>query len=167
MATTAEAISTAEVEMSGGRSQGGNIVEETSKEIIVLEPPSYRPQEEVVERKIATVERRELSPPRSYITRSRSVGRAPLIVDAERTEYVERSNDITIGPMVLLQTGHRYHHRNSRKTDKEVQIVRREERDDGSVILYKREEIREPDVVVRIEKNKKGRLSISVPKQYR
>jgi hypothetical protein len=149
--------------MSGGRSNAGDIVEETSKEIIVLEPPRHRPREEVVEKLTATVERREVSPVRSYISRSRSVGRAPLIVDAQRTEYVERSNDIPIGPMVLLHSDHRGH----KKANKEVQIIKREERDDGSVILYKHEEIREPESVLRIEKSKKGRLSISVPKQYR
>jgi hypothetical protein len=159
MATTAE-TNLKGIEMTSGRYGGTDVVEETSRAIVMLEPPSHRPREEVVER--LTVERREVSPHRGHISRSRSVGRAPLIVEARRGEYVERSNNIPIGPLVLLQNDRRGH-----RTNKEVEIIKREEVDDGPVVLYQREEVHEPDVVVRIEKNKKGRLSISVPKGYR
>lgn len=188
-----------EVEMSGGRS--GRVVEERrteEKEIFNAPAPEmYQvedfdpPAQEFIQK--TTIERREVSPARSSISRSRSVG--PRIVTAERREYVERSDAIPLGPMVLLGNEHR-HAKDERAIRAEIKALeaeqealkaeakaskelrkadrlRREGRESGEMILYEREtkkekeKEREPDGGVEIKKDKKGRMSISVPSKYR
>lgn len=85
--------------MSGGRSDGGEVIEERREETIDLR--GGRAHAEIIER---TYEHRELSPPRSRYGRSRSVGPAPYIVDARGpVEILDRSRDAPSSSLVLLE----------------------------------------------------------------
>jgi methionine aminopeptidase len=167
--------------MSGGRSDGGTVVEERREEII-REGPRYG-QGEFFEK--TTFERRGLSPPRNPFGhgRSRSVGPAPVIVDAHApVEVIERSNHIPVGPLVLVgdrrSKDDRAIRAEIRALEAEREALKAEqkaqiefERADrfrrGDLVVY--EEIvrreREPDGVVEIKRDKKGRMSIIVPRR--
>ena len=147
--------------MSGGRSDvGGEIIEEHRE--VVKDIPAQHGHGEIIEK--TTFDRQELSLPRGYHGRSRSVGPAPRIIDARPVEYVERSNKIDIGPLVLLD--------NRRSKDEhtvKTEIIRREGRS-GDLIVYEevsrdRDRGNSSSDRIEIRKDKKGRMSISVPKK--
>lgn len=173
------------VDMSGGRSQAGNIVEERREEFIHTDTPGVH---KTVEK--TTIERREVSPARTTVSRSRSVGPAPVIIDAGPTFVTEHetSAPLVVGPLVLADSGHRKDERAiraeikaleaekeairaERRADRELrraERIRREGRESGEMILYEETtRIREPEGGVRIEKDKKGRMSLSVPSSAR
>ncbi|KAK3682387.1 hypothetical protein B0T22DRAFT_282281 [Podospora appendiculata] len=113
----------------------------------------------------------------------------PYVVDARPREV---SDEIAVGPLALVTTADhsRHHHRDSSHSDDlrheirhlEKQLARRERHEHrssssrdvvraerlstGELVLYEEEVERvvEPSRGVRIEKDKKGRMSISVPK---
>lgn len=152
--------------MSGGRSQAGEVVEERREEVITIPPYHGRPVE-VIEKR--TFERRELSPPRSYFGRSRSVGPAPVIVDVHRpVEIVETSNRIPVGPLVVLDNRRSKDDRTIRaeirvlEPEKKatVEFERAERLRSGDLVIYKRE----PDEGVVIRRDKKGKMNIIVPR---
>jgi hypothetical protein len=154
--------------MSGGRSEGGAVVEERREEII-REGPRYG-RGEFFEKK--TLERRELSPPRGHISygRSRSVGPAPIIVDAHSpVEIIERSNNIPVGPLVLIDDRRSKDERAIRAEIKALELERADRIRRGELVVYEergavRRE-REPDGVIEIKKDKKGRMNIIVPRR--
>jgi len=169
--------------MSGGRSEGGDIVEERREE--VFDMPAGRGHVEITETKY---ERRELSPPRSRIGRSRSAGPAPIIVDAkDPVEIIDRSRNFPIGPLVLFENRNM---RDDQVIKAEIRALEpervawkvepkaalelrraeqiRRARESGELVVYEEVKIkeREPDEgVLIIKKNKKGRMSMSIPKQ--
>ncbi len=187
IAKYAKIICYPQVEMSGGRSEAGNVVEERREEVVQI--PARHGHGEIFEK--TTVERREVSPARSTISRSRSVGPSPRIVDARPVEVIERSNNIPLGPLVLLDNNRakderairaeikaleaeREALRAEKKATRELrkaELIRREGRESGDLILYEREVIKErdrsPDGGVVIKKDKKGRMSLSVPSSKR
>jgi hypothetical protein len=164
--------------MSGGRSEAGNVVEERREEII-REGPRYG-RGEFFEK--TTFERQELSPG-SHINhgRSRSVG-PPVIVDAQGpVEIIDRSR---AGPLVFIGDRRSKDDRAIRAEIKaleaEREAIRAEqkaqielERADrirrGELVVYEERETvrreREPDGGVEIKKDKKGRMSIVVPRK--
>ncbi|KAH8887592.1 hypothetical protein GQ53DRAFT_827005 [Thozetella sp. PMI_491] len=122
---------------------------------------------------------RELSPARSYTT---STSATPVVVDARPREI---SDEIPVGPLALV-TAERHRSRDRSDIRSEIrhlerELARREHRhhdrdivkaerlSTGELVLYeeKVEEVIEPRRGVRIEKDKKGRMSISVPKYSR
>jgi len=152
--------------MSGGRSDGGTVIEERREEVI-REVPRYD-RNEFFEK--TTFERRGLSPPRSQIIhgRSRSVGPAPIIIDTRGpVEVVERSNNIPVGPLVLVGDRRSKDDRIVRAEIKALEFEKAERIRRGDLVVYKevRKE-REPDeVVVEIKRDKKGRMSIVAPRR--
>lgn len=104
-----------------------------------------------------------------------------------REEYIERSEGVPMGALALAPQHHSRKDerairaeikaleaekealRAERRADKEMRKadrLRRDGRESGELMLYEErvERIREPEGGVRIEKDKKGRMSISVPK---
>jgi hypothetical protein len=125
------------------------------------------------------------------VNESRPREESTFIERRKETEYVERSDEIPVGPLALAITSDRSRSKDERviraeikaleaekealraekKASKEArraERIRREGRESGDLVLYeermevKRE--REPEGGVRIEKDRKGRMSISVPK---
>lgn len=168
--------------MSGGRSEGGTVVEERREEIFREGPQHGRG--EFFEK--TTFERRGLSPGRSHIGhgRSRSVGPAPVIIDTHGpVEIVDRSNQIPVGPLVLVGDRRSKDDRAIRAEIKALEAEREAlkaeqkaqlefERADrirrGDLVVYEERDIvrmeREPDGGVEIRRDKKGRMSIVVPR---
>lgn len=129
---------------------------------------------------------RDVSPVRSHRSYSTSTtSRTPLIIEAQQREY---SGEIPVGPLALVADRRRddttikmeiarleaerelirrdrhHHHHHSHSPSRE--LVRAERLSTGELVLYEEqvEKIEEPRRGVRIEKDKKGRMSISVPK---
>jgi hypothetical protein len=127
--------------MSGGRSQAGEVVEERREEIITV-PAGHGHGPEVIEKQ--TYERRELSPPRIHYGRSRSAGPAPIIVDTHGPVEIIETNRGSAGPLVLLDN--------------------RGRKRNGDLVVYEERREREHDGGVIIKKDKKGRMSIVVPR---
>ncbi|KAK8069805.1 hypothetical protein PG994_006421 [Apiospora phragmitis] len=130
---------------------------------------------------------------RSYSTSTS--GRTPYIVDAAPREYREYSEEVPVGPLALVNSDrrrddrsikaeiarleaerdlikrdrhhHHYHsHSHSHSHSPSRELVRAERLSSGELVLYEEtERIEEPRRGVRIEKDKKGRMSISVPKK--
>lgn len=154
--------------MSGGRSEAGTVIEERREEII-REVPQYR-RGEFIEK--TTFERRGLSPPRSQFVhgRSRSVGPAPVIIDTYGpVEVVERSNNIPVGPLIVIEDRRSKDDRTIRAEIKALELERADRIRRGELVIYEergtvRKE-REPDGGVEIKRDKKGRMSIIVPKR--
>jgi hypothetical protein len=131
---------------------------------------------------------RDVSPVRSHRSYSTSTtSRTPLIIEAQQREY---SGEIPVGPLALIAADRRrddksikaeiarlqaerelirqerhHHHHHSHSPGGE--LVRAERLSSGELVLYEErvERIEEPRRGVRIEKDKKGRMSISVPKR--
>ncbi|KAK7942739.1 uncharacterized protein PG986_011852 [Apiospora aurea] len=136
---------------------------------------------------------REGSPARSHRSYSTSTsGRTPYIVDAaprEYREYHEESGPLTLvsdrrrddrsikaeiarleAERDLMKRERRHHHHHSHSHSHSHspsrELVRAERLSSGELVLYEEtERIEEPRRGVRIEKDKKGRMSISVPKK--
>lgn len=142
-------------------------------------PPPPPPPAEVVEK---TTVIRDVSPARSYTTTTSGTthtSRTPYIVDVRREEV---SEDVPVGAMALVKSDrHRSRSRSDRdirheirdlerqldrKRHSERELVKAERLSSGELVLYEEqvERIEEPRRGVRIEKDKKGRMSISVPK---
>jgi hypothetical protein len=107
-------------------------------------------------------------------------------------EIIDRSDHIAVGPLALAVPSDRHlggHRKDERAIRAEIRAleaekealraekrasrelrradkIRREGRESGELVLYEErvERFREPEGGVRIEKDKKGRMSISVPK---
>src|SRR5277367_378509 len=160
--------------MSGGRSEGGTVVEERREEII-REGPQYG-RGEFFEK--TTFERRGLSPGRSHIGhgRSRSVGPAPVIIDTHGpVEIVDRSNQIPVGSLVLIGDRRSKDDRAIRVEIKALEALKAEQKAQleferagrirrGDLVIYEERDVvrreREPDGGVEIKRDKKGRMSI-------
>jgi hypothetical protein len=135
---------------------------------------------------------REVSPVRSHRSYSTSTtSRTPLVVEAIPREI---SEEIPVGPLALITSDrrrdrdiraeiarleaerelirrerhhhHHHSHSHSHSHSPHRELVRAERLSSGELVLYeeKIEKIEEPRRGVRIEKDKKGRMSISVPK---
>lgn len=199
----------AEIEMSGGRSEAGTVIEERRQEVFTVPPPPSAPFEVIRDTKIVET-RRDPSPAIS------SYHGGPVVVEARpreettfvetKREYVERSDPIPVGPLALAIQPERYRPKDERAIRAEIKALeaekealraeKRAEREfrkadrlrrggrasETDLVLYeterydrpeeeytvvRRERIEEPEGGVRIEKDKKGRMSISVPKYYR
>lgn len=144
-------------------------------------PPPPPPPETVVERRTVI---RDVSPARSYTTTasgSTHTSATPYIVDVRRREEV--SEEVPVGPLALVKSErHRsrsrsrsHSHRELRSEIRDLQrrhhegsreVVKAERLSSGELVLWEEqvERIEEPRRGVRIEKDKKGRMSISVPK---
>lgn len=166
-----------EVEMSGGRHDHGEVITEKRTEETIITPANH---EETEITKTTTIERREVSPARTHPN--------PHIVTAERTEYIERGEPLPSGALTLVPVARSERDiraeikaleaeqeaiKLERKAERELRRadrLRREGRDDTELVLYEKEEFREERSErserggVRIEKDKKGRMSISIPK---
>lgn len=217
MAKTTSRI--AEAEMSGGRSNAGEIIEEKSEkitqEVIEVPPPPpvpsvkapsvkapapSPPATEIVEehtKKTTTI--REDSPARSYHHYQES---GPIIVrdggtriesdfmETRREREVEiRSGPTAVGTLALVPDrrdaraisaeiraleAEKEALKAERRANREIrraERLRREGRESGELVMYEEriEKIRDPEPSsgVRIERDRKGRMSISVPKKYR
>lgn len=119
---------------------------------------------------------------RSHSTSATS--HAPVIVEARPREV---SGDIAVGPLALVEAPHHHHHHHhrhgsgsqirseirhlerelARRRGEGRELVQAERLPSGELVLYQEEveKIETPSRGVRIEKDKKGRMSISVPKQ--
>lgn len=142
--------------------------------VFAAPPPQHvHAPTEVVEK---TTIIRDVSPARSYTTTtSGTTSRTPVVVDVRREEF---SEEIPVGPLALIKSERRRSRSRSevrsdirrlersrhRHSDREV--IKAERLSTGELILYEEqiEKIEEPRRGVRIEKDKKGRMSISVPK---
>ncbi|KAK3381735.1 hypothetical protein B0H63DRAFT_213379 [Podospora didyma] len=148
--------------------------------IVAANPPP--PPVEVVKTTVI----RDISPARSYTTTSYDTATTydtPVIYDARPREVSDR---IPVGPLALAESSRR--RRNSFESDDlrseirhlEKQLSRRDRHErhssrdyvraerlsTGELVLYEEEieRVEEPSRGVRLEKDKKGRMSISVPK---
>lgn len=143
-------------------------------------PPPPPPPETVMEKRTVI---REVSPARSYTTThsgTTHTSATPYIVDVRRREEI--SDEVPVGTMALVKSErHRSRsasrsHRDHRMSEvRELQrrhhegsreVVKAERLSSGELVLWEEqvERIEEPRRGVRIEKDKKGRMSISVPK---
>lgn len=197
-----------EIEMSGGRSEGGTIIEERRQEVFTIPPPPPASLEVIRDTKIIETHR-DHSPARSFHHGG------PVVVEARpreestlvetKREYVERSDPIPVGPLALAIPPERYRAKDERAIRAEIKALEAEkealraekraekelrkadrirrggrasetdlvfyeeryERPEEEYTVVRTERIEEPEGGVRIEKDKKGRMSISVPKYYR
>ncbi|KAI0399794.1 hypothetical protein F4802DRAFT_537283 [Xylaria palmicola] len=181
-----------DAELTAARSVPGAVVEERREEVFTIPPPPPPPvlvrpppgPVEVVKEMVV----REISPSRSSTgyttttgpsTTSYATSRTPVVIEAGGPrEMVGVSDGALVGPLALVgdrrgelqhhhhyHAGHTHHHSHSRDRD----LVRAERLPTGELVLYEEEieRIEEPRRGVRIEKDKKGRMSISVPKHHR
>jgi hypothetical protein len=174
-----------EAEVAAARSVPGAVIEERREEVFTIPPPAppttivRAPPPPPVEFVKETMVR-EISPVRSltsaytstgYTTTSGYTSRAPVVVDAAPREL---SDEMVVGPLALVgdRRGGDYHHHHlshSHSHSRDREVVRAERLPTGELVLYEEEieRIEEPRRGVRIEKDKKGRMSISVPKHRR
>ncbi|KAK1977036.1 hypothetical protein LZ30DRAFT_278240 [Colletotrichum cereale] len=143
---------------------------------VVQEAPPPPPPPAPVEIINKTTIIRDVSPARSSTSYTTST--APTIY--ERREY---SEEVPIGPMAVAERRRSRSRSRSRKDIRSEikaleaqlherrrhgnrELVRAEQMPDGAVVLFEErvEKIEEPRRGVRIEKDKKGRMAISVPK---
>ncbi|CRK44448.1 hypothetical protein BN1723_016344 [Verticillium longisporum] len=129
---------------------------------------------------------RDVSPTRSVYSSAYTDSGAPLY-----HEHREMSSEIPVGPMALV-TRHRSQSRSQREIraeikaleaemretriskrhehrhDRDREIVRAERMPDGALVLFeeKVENVEHGHRPARIEKDKKGRMAISIPKKY-
>lgn len=143
-------------------------------------PPPPAPVAEVVEKRTVI---RDVSPARSYTTSASGTthtSATPYIVDVRRREEI--SEEVPVGPLALVHPSrsrsrsrsHREIRSEIKDLERQLHASRRGERElikaerlsSGELVLYEEqiEKIEEPRRGVRIEKDKKGRMSISVPK---
>lgn len=149
-------------------------------------PPPSPPAQQATVEIVKETRIRDISPARSYTTTASGMSGPPT-----REMYTEQREVTTSGPVMLLDSGHHHHHRrrsassvasrdirheirhlerqlarrgDGRRSDRE--LLQAERLPTGELVLYEErvERIEEPSRGVRIEKDKKGRLSISVPK---
>ncbi|KAI8628799.1 hypothetical protein F5Y19DRAFT_475876 [Xylariaceae sp. FL1651] len=164
----------ADAEVAAARSVPGAVVEERREEVFTIPPPAPPtttalvrapppPPVEVVKETYV----REVSPSRSSYSYGTSTTRTPLVVEASPREI---SDEVVVGPLALVgdrrRDHHHHHHHHSHSHSSERELVRAERLPTGELVLYEEEieRIEEPRRGVRIEKDKKGRMSISVPK---
>jgi hypothetical protein len=204
--------------MSGGRSEAGTVIEERRTEVFAAAPyppppPPHSGNLEVVTDTKIVETHRSPSPARSHRSHHHHHD-GPVIINAgpgpheestfveRRTETIERSDHIPIGPLALVPS-ERHRSKDERAIRAEIkaleaekEALRAEKRADremrkadrirrgaraseGELVLYdretierggeevtlvRRERVSEPEGGVRIEKDKKGRMAISVPK---
>jgi len=175
----------ADAELAAARSVPGAVVEERRDELFTIPPPApptviRAPPPPPVEMVRDTMIR-EISPVRSHTsyttsgygttghTASSATSRMPIVVDAGPREY---SDDLVAGPLAIVGDRRReydYHHHHHHGYGGDRDLVRAERLPTGELVLYEEEveRIEEPRRGVRIEKDKKGRMSISVPKHRR
>ena len=170
--------------MVAARSHAGDIVEERRTEIIrastpppaVVVVPPAAPVEVVNTTRVV----REISPARSYTTTTVDSASAPVIVEARPREI---SDEIAVGPLAVVTADRRRDRDDIRSEIKHLErelarrerhhgdreLVRAERLSSGELVLFEErvEEVVEPRRGVRIEKDRKGRMSISVPKYPR
>jgi hypothetical protein len=176
----------ADAELAAARSVPGAVVEERKDELFTIPPPAPPtvirapppPPVEIVRDTMI----REISPVRSHTsyttsgygtatgyTGSSTTSRTPIVVDAGPREY---GDDLVAGPLAIVGDRRReydYHHHHHHGHGGDRDLVRAERLPTGELVLYEEEveRIEEPRRGVRIEKDKKGRMSISVPKYRR
>jgi hypothetical protein len=191
-----------EIQMSGGRSEAGTIIEERrTQEVYTVPPPPPVPLEVIRDTKI--VETHHDYHDGAVVVDARPREETTFV---EKREYIERSDAIPVGPLALAVQQDRYRPKDERAIRAEIKALeaekealraeKRAEREfrradrirrsgrssETDLVLYeterydrpeeeytlvRRERIEEPEGGVRIEKDKKGRMSISVPKYYR
>ncbi|KAI0469184.1 hypothetical protein F4859DRAFT_516534 [Xylaria cf. heliscus] len=165
-----------DAELTAARSVPGAVVEERKEEVFTIPPPAPPtlirapppPPVEVVKETMV----REISPSRSSYTGYHTTGtvishgtsRTPVVIDAGPREV---GDNALVGPLAIVgdrRGDHHHHGHHSRSRDRD--LVRAERLPTGELVLYEEEieRIEEPRRGVRIEKDKKGRMSISVPK---
>ncbi|KAK5633368.1 hypothetical protein RRF57_009083 [Xylaria bambusicola] len=169
----------ADAELAAARSVPGPVIEERREEVFTIPPPAPPPvirnppppppvaSVEVVKETMV----REVSPSRSYTSYAptsytTTTARTPVVVDAGPREV---SDNVLVGPLALVGDRRVDHHHHSHSHSRDRELVRAERLPTGELVLYEEEieRIEEPRRGVRIEKDKKGRMSISVPKNRR
>ncbi|ROT42553.1 hypothetical protein SODALDRAFT_319205 [Sodiomyces alkalinus F11] len=179
-----------ELELAAARSAAGNIMEERREEIFTAPAPAPAPvvvdaappaNVEIVNKTVI----REPSPARTVTSYTTS---------ATPTTYYEPSDDVSVAPVAVVR--HRSASRSQRDIRREIKALEEELRDtrvgrhhhdykignrdagalvraerlpDGALVLEqeKVEKVEEGYRGTRIERDRKGRMSISVPKYYR
>lgn len=202
--TTYRVGSEVEIQMSGGRSEAGTIIEERrTQEVFTVPPPPPVPLEVIRDTKIIETHHDHHHHDGAVVVDARPREETTFV---EKREYIERSDAIPVGPLALAVQPDRYRHKDERAIRAEIKALeaekealraeKRAERElrkadrirrsgrssETDLVLYeterydrpeeeytlvRRERIEEPEGGVRIEKDKKGRMSISVPKYYR
>ncbi|KAI1326530.1 hypothetical protein F5Y16DRAFT_225924 [Xylariaceae sp. FL0255] len=165
-----------DAEVSAARSSAA--IEERREETFTI-PPSAPPPPPVEVVKETVI--REISPARTVRTRrshSTSTSRTPYVIEAGPREV---SDEIAVGPLALVSErsrekelvirdgGRHHHHHHHSHSRGRGELIQAERLPTGELVLYEEEieKIEEPRRGVRIEKDKKGRMSISVPKYTR
>ncbi|KAI1824281.1 hypothetical protein F4861DRAFT_539163 [Xylaria intraflava] len=168
----------ADAELTAARSISGAVVEEHREEAFTIPPPAppslvvrapAPPAIEIAKEAIV----REASPTRGYTSYNTTTGpsvscsyltsRAPVVVEAGVREISD--NDL-VGPLTLISDRRIDHQHRHRSQSRGRELVRTERLPTGELVVYEEEieRVEEPRRGVRIEKDKKGRMSISVPK---
>lgn len=142
-------------------------------------PPPPPPAAEVVEKRTII---RDVSPARSYTTSASGTTHTSATPYVEVRRREEISEEVPVGPLALVHSSRsRSRSRSHREIRSEIkdlerqlhasrrgerELVKAERLSSGELVLYEEqiEKIEEPRRGVRIEKDKKGRMSISVPK---
>ncbi|KAI1287899.1 hypothetical protein F5Y03DRAFT_113220 [Xylaria venustula] len=164
-----------DAELAAARSVPGQVIEERKEEVFTIPPPAPPtlirnppPPVEVVKETFV----REVSPARTTYTShapsttSYATSRTPVVVDAVPREV---SDNVLVGPLAIVgdrRVEHHHHGHHSHSHSRDRDLVRAERLPTGELVLYEEEveRIEEPRRGVRIEKDKKGRMSLSVPK---
>ncbi|KAI1434228.1 hypothetical protein GGR50DRAFT_416303 [Xylaria sp. CBS 124048] len=174
----------ADAELTAARSISGAIVEERKEEIFTIPPPPVP-----VPPAAPSVALRSLAPPSVEVTNEALVREvsplqaytsynvatvpptnpnylapgAPVVVDTGLREVTEHD---LVGPLTIVGDRRIGHHSRHRSRSRGRELVRTERLATGELVVYEEEieRIEEPRRGVRIEKDKKGRMTISVPK---
>ncbi|KAI1111485.1 hypothetical protein F5Y14DRAFT_309289 [Nemania sp. NC0429] len=168
----------ADAELTASRSVTSAVVEERREERFTIPPPApptyiRAPPPPPVEITRDTMVR-EVSPARSYTSyttlghNTHTTGRTPVIVDAGPREFSDPvpTGLVLVGDRHADHHHHHHHQHHVHSHSRDRDLVRAERLPTGELVLYEEEiqRIEEPRRGVRIEKDKKGRMSISVPK---
>jgi len=170
-----------ELEILAARSSAGDIIEERRTEIIEVAPPPQQtvlvaappPPVPAVQFAETTHVVRDVSPARTYTTSTTSSYDTatsydsvstvtPVVVDAYHPHHAHHGGEIVLAS----HPSHRSRSRHSHQRHGSRDVVRAERLSTGELVLYEEqvERVEEPTRGLRIEKDRKGRMSISVPK---
>lgn len=119
------------VEISGGRSDAGTVIEERRQEVFTVTPPPSASLEVIRDTKIIE-QHRSPSPARSY---HRHLD-GPIILNAgpreesgfveRKTEFIERSDPVPVGPLALALPAERYRPKDERAIRAEIKALEAE-----------------------------------------
>lgn len=113
-----------EIQMSGGRSEAGTIVEERrTKEVFTVPPPPPVPLEVIRDTKIVETHHDNHHQDGAFVVDARPREETTFV---EQREYIERSDPIPVGPLALAVQPDRYRPKDERAIRAEIKALEAE-----------------------------------------